>query len=739
MRFYKTTKMTVFSTDTFLSRVTTVNERATLVSVIGEFRQYLQDDQLKTVEYCAIVQAFLSQLKPSIFGQLTEQEFLNLFGSALSLKFPQDTISLLIHSIGVGDFYKFSKTLSLMDLLMSVALQEAFLLIHVNEAAGSSSDEQFSKDICSFPDRVYNFLGISLSSNEAVSVGQSIIQKFEHQLMRGIQLAFQPSVPLNISMCSKIMVAYCLVSDQFTKELLSWIFSGAGDSISKNFEWSQFFLNAELDYRRQEQLVIKLVHLTLNGDNLKKLFGDSPMRDPRVRRIFVKKLLVERLSPFSQAKQRTSQKIACYFASLGSALVASFIRSVSVSGFSRLCTATATMCRHSGLLQKIKKENFSEMRSEVMNFISSAIPEYLRMADITRRQMEYGLHFDYSEDWALTELRAIAAADEQVAEQKNFGAESFIGSSTLKENRKQKDVDFRALVLLDSDDDDDETCDKGEPLEAKANFSYLRECLDHLGAKESYINFQKALSALPRLLEQKSTGEPDLAQEILDRMVCLEDRFHIPEFSELRSEVTSLIFANHPELVAGAIRVLFSNQCCMSNRYFILACVEKAAQRLSVKAKYKSSITLCKEDHSSLDKSVIGKVVRKKSNLKPVEGAHLDLYHRDHILLGKILLTLGKLISYAKFAPSQIRIISSLFAMLYRVRSNKHGFVFNGVLFCYASIAESLEFQDLFTVELQDCMEWISEVAEEKVSVDPSIFPLVQTALNNIANVLKRE
>lgn len=41
-----------------------------------------------------------------------------------------------------------------------------------------------------------------------------------------------------------------------------------------------------------------------------------------------------------------------------------------------------------------------------------------------------------------------------------------------------------------------------------------------------------------------------------------------------------LILAYHPELVAHVVRVLFSNQCSMNSRYFILSAMESAADFL---------------------------------------------------------------------------------------------------------------------------------------------------------------
>lgn len=100
---------------------------------------------------------------------------------------------------------------------------------------------------------------------------------------------------------------------------------------------------------------------------------------------------------------------------------------------------------------------------------------------------------------------------------------------------------------------------------------------------------------MPKLIRKRAVGFDSIAIQLLDQMICLEDRFKIPDFQvvflliffifrlnkyifkELRIESTMLILAYHPELISHAIRVLFSNQCSMNNRYFILNAMDKAA------------------------------------------------------------------------------------------------------------------------------------------------------------------
>lgn len=59
---------------------------------------------------------------------------------------------------------------------------------------------------------------------------------------------------------------------------------------------------------------------------------------------------------------------------------------------------------------------------------------------------------------------------------------------------------------------------------------YLRDCLENLNEKD-YKKFAIALRNLPKLIEKRAVGLDDLAIEIMEKMVYLENKFNISNFT----------------------------------------------------------------------------------------------------------------------------------------------------------------------------------------------------------------
>lgn len=60
---------------------------------------------------------------------------------------------------------------------------------------------------------------------------------------------------------------------------------------------------------------------------------------------------------------------------------------------------------------------------------------------------------------------------------------------------------------------------------------YLRDCLTNLNEKENYKIFAMAIRYLPKLIEAKAIGLDDLSIELMEKLIYLEDKFNIPNFS----------------------------------------------------------------------------------------------------------------------------------------------------------------------------------------------------------------
>ncbi|KAI1727801.1 telomere length regulation protein [Ditylenchus destructor] len=782
---YHTVIMNSKAFDDLQSRVEAVSERSTLLSVLGDFQQILKaENSITNAQYCSILRSLLERMKASIFGQLTESEFSSVFAPLMTIKFPLQTLDLLIcslSSIPKDDSYKFGKIINLIEMIMETLLRK--ILTHDESINGKPGEGQadyysyFSHILSSFSDRVYNFLGSESSKNSYFASG--IIKKYESQLLEQIQNVISCSNSINVDLCAQIITDYSLFSHKFAKSLIEWILT----QNSLNFNGADLFLNSKVDPQKQEQLIILLVQTIPTASAIKKIFGDSVPQNSIFKRTLVKKMLISRILPSPLNEQRVSYKIACYFSSINPELVnetlllllqvfsdqATFVENVNLDQQVQLVMTIIDFAK------EVRSEDRARLRHDIMLSLVSVVPEFLHLADIGRRQIgmylaetmanlfectEEGLRFEYTEHPLLTELQKLADVDQEATFSETTGCTKVPGPSHKTkekepEHTNKRNIDIRT-TMLDSDDDDCIEPELEEAADDRKKPLYLKECLDSLNEKEKYNNFFAALKALPELIKKKSTGFDDLALEILDRLAFLEDRFQIPEFVIYRKESMKLLLANRPELVSHAIRILLSNQCCMGTRYFLLECIYDAAHYL---AEIKKENKVSSKPNAEPER-ILGKVTRKNTtkqtetlkrnqfvdvaplfvypllNLKQT-GKHLDLENKDHILLAKIVQTLGKLIVLAKYAPSMYRIISSLFTLLAVVRNNRHTVVTGSCLFCYACIAECAV-KGAFSLELEDALEWVSYVAESKKSqMDPELRQALELALLKIANTFE--
>ncbi|KAI1720193.1 telomere length regulation protein domain-containing protein [Ditylenchus destructor] len=772
--------------DDLQSRVEAVSERSTLLSVLDDFQQILKvENSINSAQYCSILRSLLERMKASIFGQLTESEFTSVFAPLMTIKFSLQTLDLLIcslSSIPKDDSYKFAKIINLIEMIMETLLRKILAREEsINDKSGEGQGDYnsyFSHVLCSFSDRVYNYLGSESSKNSYFA--SAIIQKYEAQLLGQIQNIITSSNSINVDLCAQIITDYSLFSLNFAKSLIEWILA----QNSLNLNGADLFLNSKVDPQKQEQLIILLVQTIPTASAIKKIFGDSVSHNSIFKRTLVKKMLISRILPSSLIEQRVSYKIACYFSGINPELVnetlllllqvfsdqATFVENVNLDQQVQLVMTIIDFAK------EVRPEDRARLRHDIMLSLVSVVPEFLHLADLGRKQIgmylaetmanlfecsENGLRFEYTEHPLLTELQKLADVNQEAAFSETSGCVKVPGPSNETNEKEpeltnKRNIDIRT-TMLDSDDDDCIEPEFDEDADDRKKPLYLKECLDSLSEKEKYNNFFAALKALPELIKKKSTGFDDLALEILDRLAFLEDRFQIPEFMNYRKESVKLLLANRPELVSQAIRILLSNQCCMATRYFLLECIYDAAHYLAAETKNENKLS---SKPKVEPERILGKVIRRNTtkqietlkrnqfldvaplfvypllNLKQT-GKHLDLEDKDHNLLAKIVQTLGKLIVLAKYAPSMYRIMSSLFTLLAVVRNNRHTVVTSSCLVCYACIAECA-FKGAFTLELEDALEWVSYVAESKKSqMDPELSHAIELALLKIVSTFE--
>jgi telomere length regulation protein len=105
--------------------------------------------------------------------------------------------------------------------------------------------------------------------------------------------------------------------------------------------------------------------------------------------------------------------------------------------------------------------------------------------------------------------------------------------------------------------------------------------------------------------------------------------------------------------------------------------------------------------------------------LKPSTGAHLDLTGRDYLLLGRLLFTLGTVLSCAENCPRVLEMATALAEMLWPLRFHDERFVRQAVLYCYCTIATTVPSRLLalsFAESIGEWVAWITSVADNDSS-----------------------
>ncbi|EPB76223.1 hypothetical protein ANCCEY_04701 [Ancylostoma ceylanicum] len=105
---------------------------------------------------------------------------------------------------------------------------------------------------------------------------------------------------------------------------------------------------------------------------------------------------------------------------------------------------------------------------------------------------------------------------------------------------------------VDSDDEEDfkaydvpESERSVETLAADAELertapapNYIRDCMEQLAEKEKYEVFEAAFFALDSMIRRKAVGFVDIAEQLVKKLVFLEDKFSTKKF-----EVILLVFS----------------------------------------------------------------------------------------------------------------------------------------------------------------------------------------------------
>ncbi|KAE9546832.1 hypothetical protein FO519_009956, partial [Halicephalobus sp. NKZ332] len=536
---------------------------------------------------------------------------------------------------------------------------------------------------------------------------------------------------------------------------------------------------------------------------VKLLVGSSIKGNPELKKFLTETVLVSRVQP-KCSRKRHSFLIAGYLAEVDENLLlktfgklTEFFYKHSSNLFNdfeqQKQTAIATIDFAKVIPEKFKKaaEIF------VSKNVPMAIPEFLKLSHPGRRQLGMitgevllklfppegtaGINFDYLEEEPL------------FVEMKKIIEEANENGETLELFKpKNATTDQKKKTILDSDDDEDS---EEEFLNELGNFALKKKnrterisCLiDKLSEKKDvkmfFSGFYDLIEVLPGIAIEEITPE------LVLRVINLEDKFNLPKFNLFRQRILELIFARRPELINYGVKLMLSKNCAMIDRYFVLQALIGGATLLSTG---KSLVDMTKEAQEELEKEKksafellesttvegeerTGRLLRASESLKrdiedrkgekknaylkyapqfvypliqeEVTGLHLDFKQKDHaIFLGRLLLTAGILIGFAKNSASVVQMSQDLLLFIDKVKQIESEDVIEAIVFCYGAIPQAMNpevFFNHFGEEVCDWLEYLVTLKEsDVVEAYPRLMEVIETtaaSLIHIVNMMQKK
>ncbi|XP_014888123.1 telomere length regulation protein TEL2 homolog isoform X1 [Poecilia latipinna] len=334
------------------------------------------------------------------------------------------------------------------------------------------------------------------------------------------------------------------------------------------------------------------------------------------------------------------------------------------------------------------------------------------------------------------------------------------GSEATRESSQVKSVSQRSKSDPDSDldsDDDLPPYDMSGDVEASraAPPRYLRDCLEALISSDDSLRVELSLRAAESLVRRNVFAAKEISVQMTKVLLHMEDRFGISGFLVLRqAAMVALAAVDSVPVTQYLTTEFYSLNYSLRQRLDILEVLALAAQELSKPAADKdiaaaSELTPYQSNSAAswrqeVEKRIQNKTKRiSKGSAQPGAGAApnryapvagyfffpllrnydkpevtFDLLGSDHLVLGRLIHTLGLFMHLAVNAPIAAQMGAALLDFVWAVRYHADQTVRRGVLFAVCSVFLSMPSQALMMDLSQQLLEtrtWLADVAE----VDP--------------------
>ncbi|KAL0984322.1 hypothetical protein UPYG_G00139930 [Umbra pygmaea] len=318
---------------------------------------------------------------------------------------------------------------------------------------------------------------------------------------------------------------------------------------------------------------------------------------------------------------------------------------------------------------------------------------------------------------------------------------------------------------LDSDDDlppYDMSTD--QEMSGAAPPCYLRDCLEVFLSSDDPVRVELSLQAVEGLVKRNASTAREVSVELSKVLLHMEDKYNTEGFLSLRQAAMVALTVTDPVAVTGYLTTEFySMNYSLRHRLDMLEVLAMAAQELSqpimdkgVQSKGIHPVTSAVSLYPGKDPVHWRQVVERRIQSKtkrlskgvtrppakptpnryaPVAGnfffpllrnydrpqVTFDLLGSDHLVLGRLIHTLGLMMHLAVNAPVATQMGRALLDFVWAVRYHADQMVRRGVLFAVCSTFLSMPSESLL-VELRDQLfetrAWLADVAEGDPDAD---------------------
>ncbi|XP_052451885.1 telomere length regulation protein TEL2 homolog [Carassius gibelio] len=421
--------------------------------------------------------------------------------------------------------------------------------------------------------------------------------------------------------------------------------------------------------------------------------------------------------------------------------------------------------------QELRQEMLQCMLGGVQCRLDSNIERIRRMGMVVGECLSHKLDtpgsqlkFQYEPDEEITELKSLVDSpsvedDEQHQPDTSTSLppESVVEGSAGQSAEPEPEADSE----LDSDDDltpYDMSADQEKKKSAPPR--YIRDCLEALMSSDDAERVELSLKAAEALLRKNVKATQEVSVQFGKVLLHLEDRYSTAHFHTLRQNaMVALTVTDVKPVVDYWTTEFYSLNYSLRQRLDILEVLALSAQELSEPITDKHTgaqpisavMPLEQCDDITHWRQIVEKRIQSKTRriskggtqsvravpnrYAPVAGyfffpllrkydrpqVTFDLLGGDHLVLGRLLHTLGLLMHLAVNAPVASQMGRALLDFVWVVRFHTDQMVRRGVMFAVCAVFLSMPAENLLTELGDDLMEtraWLADVAENDCDAD---------------------